>query len=83
MSLTPWGPPLRGGTPQVGPTPTDLVTKILYDVMAQADGLLLIQDLLWSYFLHAYSPRTLRLRLLFVCIDFVSVLLIYAEGGKR
>ena len=67
----------------MGPTPTDLVAKILYGVIVQADGLLLIQDSLWSYFLHAYSPRTLRWRLLFICIDFVSVLLIDAEGGIR
>ena len=63
------------------PTPTERVAKILYDVMVQADGLLLIQDSLWSYFLHAYLPRALRWRLLFVCIDFASVLLIDAEGG--
>ena len=37
----------------------------------------------WRTGLHAYSPRTLGWRLLFVCIDFVTESLIDIENGIR
>ena len=37
----------------------------------------------WRTVLDAYSPRTLGWRLVFVCVDFVTVLLIDSEGGVR
>ena len=51
----------------MGPTSTDLSGKILYDVMVQADGLLLIQRSRWIYLLliSFVSDVCVRVALLF------------------